>query len=183
MLNHAIFKCPLDGDIPDNMQRILFGMGCFWGVERCFWELQGVYRTAAGYAGGSLENPDYYTVCSGSTGHAEVVEVVYDPERITAEELLHVFWERHDPTQGMRQGNDRGTQYRSMIVSYTDEQYHEAVKTRDNYQQKLIANGHSEISTELLKDQIFYLAEDEHQQYLFKNPQGYCGLAGTGTCF
>lgn len=182
MTKHTIFNCDLEADIPDQSERILFGMGCFWGVERCFWQLTGVLRTAAGYAGGHTNDPDYPSVCSGNTRHAEVVEVVYDPGMISTSDLLKVFWERHDPTQGMRQGNDRGSQYRSLIVCYNEEQMQLAEKTRDMFQQQLDKNGLPSITTELMMDQTFYIAEEEHQQYLDKNPGGYCGLAGTGTC-
>jgi len=182
MSQHTIFNCPLDGPVPDSAQTIVFGMGCFWGVERCFWQLEGVLRTAAGYAGGSSKDPDYNQVCRGSTGHAEVVEVVYEPEIITTNDLLKVFWENHDPTQGMRQGNDRGSQYRSLLVCYSREQLRIAQETQAIYQQQLDKNDYGQITTEIMSDQIFYLAEDYHQQYLQKNPGGYCGLAGTGIC-
>lgn len=183
MIMHTIFQRPLEGDIPDNAERILVGMGCFWGVERCFWQLDGVYRTAAGYAGGTTDAPDYQQVCSGATGHAEVVEVIYFPEIISTEELLKVFWEKHDPTQGNRQGNDRGTQYRSMIVCYNEEQKQKAEASKQQYQEMLNRDGFPVITTEILSDQKFYLAEEYHQQYLDKKPDGYCGLGGTGTCF
>jgi len=182
MIKHTIFHCDLEGEISEQSERILFGMGCFWGVERCFWQLNGVLRTAAGYAGGHTNDPNYSKTCSGNTGHAEVVEVVYDPQIISTSELLKVFWEHHDPTQGMRQGNDRGSQYRSLIVCYNEEQMQLAEKTREIYQQQLDKNGLQTITTELLMGKTFYLAEEEHQQYLDKNPGGYCGLAGTGTC-
>ena len=183
MINHAIYNRPLDSVVPENFKKILFGMGCFWGVERCFWQLEGVYLTAAGYAGGTTDDPKYHDVCMGNTGHAEVVEVIYDPNVIATRELIEVFWEKHDPTQGMRQGNDLGTQYRSMVVSYSDEQHQIATETKEIFQQRLIDNGFSAISTEILDGATFYLAEEDHQQYLHKNPQGYCGLAGTGICF
>ena len=183
MNNHTIFNRPLDGDIPDNCYQIVFGMGCFWGVEKLFWSLDGVYRTAAGYAAGQTENPTYQQVCSGTTGHAEVVEVIYDPTIISTKDLLVVFWENHDPTQGMRQGNDRGSQYRSIIVCSNDEQCKLANETMTDFQRKLTDDGYQTISTEVERDKRFYLAEDDHQQYLHKNPQGYCGLSGTGTCF
>jgi len=182
MIEHAIFKCPIDGPIPDHAEKILFGMGCFWGVEKCFWQLDGVLRTAVGYAGGETEKPDYHAICSGNTGHAEVVEIVYDPKRITINELLTVFWENHDPTQGMRQGNDRGSQYRSLIGCYSEKQLQIAKVTRDNYQQQLQQNNFGAITTELVSELTFYFGEEYHQQYLHKNPDGYCGLAGTGTC-
>ncbi len=181
-MKHTIYNCELDGRIPDYAEKMLFGMGCFWGVERCFWQLKGVLRTAAGYAGGHTDNPNYPMICSGNTGHAEVVEVVYDPRIISTGELLKVFWERHDPTQGMRQGNDRGSQYRSLIICYNKEQMQLAETTRENYQQQLDKNGLQSITTEFMMEQTFYIAEEEHQQYLDKYPGGYCGLAGTGIC-
>ena len=165
---------------PDGMQRAMFGMGCFWGAERKFWQQPGVYATAVGYAGGFTPNPTYEEVCTGRTGHAEVVQVVFDPERITYPELLKVFWESHDPTQGMRQGNDVGTQYRSGIYAYTPEQRKQAEASRDAYQRMLSKAGYGPITTEILDAPEFYYAEDYHQQYLAKNPGGYCGLGGTG---
>ena len=183
MINHVIFNRPIDADLPNKTERILFAMGCFWGVEKCFWQLDGIYRTAVGYAGGSTENPDYQQVCTGMSGHAEVVEVIYYPEIISTKDLLKVFWENHDPTQGMRQGHDRGSQYRSMIICDTELQIQLAIESRDIYQQRLSEDGHATISTEIVAAQKFYLAEEYHQQYLYKNPQGYCGLGGTGTCF
>jgi len=182
-MNHTILNVPLVSDIPDNAKRVLFGMGCFWGVERLFWQLDGVYRTAAGYAGGVMENPDYRTVCSGTTGHTEVVEVVYFPDQISLNELLKVFWENHDPTQGNRQGNDVGSQYRSMITTYDPDQAQEALDSRNSYQAALTKSGYANITTELNSDQTFWIAEEYHQQYLDKNPNGYCGISGTGTCF
>ncbi len=161
----------------------IFGMGCFWGAERMFWRLDGVEATAAGYAGGHTPNPTYEEVCSGLTGHAEVVLVVYDPSIVSYEELLKVFWEGHDPTQGMRQGNDVGTQYRSVIYTHSDEQLAAAKRSRDRYSQRLGEHGYGEISTEIREAPPFYYAEDYHQQYLAKNPNGYCGIGGTGvTC-
>ncbi|MEL0069003.1 MAG: peptide-methionine (S)-S-oxide reductase MsrA [Gammaproteobacteria bacterium] len=182
-MNHTILNVPLVSDIPDNAKRVLFGMGCFWGVERLFWQLDGVYRTAAGYAGGVMENPDYRTVCSGTTGHTEVVEVVYFPDQISLNELLKVFWENHDPTQGHRQGNDVGSQYRSMITTYDPDQAQDALESRNSYQAALTKSGYGNITTELNSDQTFWIAEEYHQQYLDKNPNGYCGISGTGTCF
>jgi peptide-methionine (S)-S-oxide reductase len=155
-------------------------MGCFWGAERKFWQLAGVYSTAVGYAAGPTPNPTYREVCSGMTGHAEVVLVVFDPNKISYDELLKTFWENHDPTQGMRQGNDAGTQYRSGIYAYGDAQREAAERSRDAYQQKLTAAGFGSITTEILPAPEFYYAEDYHQQYLAKNPGGYCGLGGTG---
>lgn len=182
-MNHTLLNVPLDGDIPENAERILFGMGCFWRVERLFWQQQGIYRTSAGYAGGDMHEPDYRTVCSGTTGHAEVVEVVYFPDQISTEELLKVFWENHDPTQGNRQGNDVGSQYRSMITTFTEEQKQVAEATKSAYQSRLTADGRGAITTELNEGLSYWLGEEYHQQYLDKNPNGYCGLAGTGTCF
>lgn len=160
---------------------VLFGMGCFWGAERLFWSLPGVFTTAVGYAGGTTANPSYREVCSGRTGHAEVVRLLFDPARIAFTELLRRFWEGHDPTQGMRQGNDVGSQYRSLIACADAAQYRAALVSRDAYQQRLHAGGFGAISTGLLFElPPFYFAEDEHQQYLSKHPQGYCGLGGTG---
>ena len=171
---------PLRGPFPDGLQQALFGMGCFWGVERRFWQLDGVYTTAAGYAAGHTPNPTYREVCSGLTGHNEVVLVVFDPDRISYRELLQYFWEGHDPTQGMRQGNDLGTQYRSGIYTFSEEQAALAAASRDAYQQALSDAGLGRITTEILPAPAFYYAEDYHQQYLAKNPGGYCGLGGTG---
>jgi peptide-methionine (S)-S-oxide reductase len=158
----------------------MFGMGCFWGAERKFWQLPGVYTTAVGYSAGSTPNPTYREVCSGLTGHTEAVMVVFDPNIIKYEDLLKVFWENHDPTQGMRQGNDVGTQYRSGIYFYDDEQRRAAEASRERYQERLTAAGYGPITTEILPAHEFYYAEDYHQQYLAKNPDGYCGLGGTG---
>jgi len=165
---------------PSNMHRVIFGLGCFWGAERKFWNIEGVYTTAVGYAGGHTPNPSYQEVCSGMTGHNEVVLVVYDPAVASFENLLKVFWESHNPTQGMRQGNDRGTQYRSGIYYTEDTQGEQARLGLQNYQQKLSANGLDRITTEIQPAGEFYYAEDYHQQYLGKNPAGYCGLGGTG---
>ena len=168
---------------PAGLQQALFAMGCFWGAERKFWELNGVYSTAVGYAAGHTPNPTYREVCSGMTGHAEVVLVVFDPKTIGYDDLLKVFWENHDPTQGMRQGNDVGTQYRSGIYYHDDEQRRAAERSRDAFQTQLTAAGYGVITTEILPAPEFYYAEDYHQQYLAKNPDGYCGLGGTGvTC-
>ena len=164
----------------EHLQKAVFAMGCFWGVERRFWETEGVFTTAAGYAGGTTPDPDYKLVCSGSTGHAEVVLVVFDPAIISYEELLMVFWESHDPTQGMRQGNDVGTQYRSAIYTHGDEQDAAARQSLDNYQAELHKAGYGDITTEIRPMEKFWYAEDYHQQYLAKNPGGYCGLGGTG---
>ena len=163
------------------LAQVQFGMGCFWGAERAFWSVPGVVTTAVGYSGGGTPNPTYREVCSGQTGHAETVLVVYDPAKLTFEDLLKRFWESHDPTQGMRQGNDAGTQYRSAIYCESDAQYAAAIASRDAYQQRLIAAGKGEITTEIVYPAPpFHYAEDEHQQYLSKNPGGYCGLGGTG---
>jgi len=165
---------------PEGMQRAVFGMGCFWGAERLFWKLPGVYSTAVGYAGGQTKNPSYEEVCSGFTNHAEVVLVVFDPKAIAYEELLKTFWEGHDPTQGMRQGNDAGTQYRSTIYAYGKEHLAAAVKSKEMFQEALKKKGFGAITTEIREAPEFYYAEDYHQQYLGKNPNGYCGLGGTG---
>jgi len=165
---------------PEGMQRAVFGMGCFWGAERKFWQTPGVWATAVGYAGGITPNPTYEEVCSGLTGHTEVVLVVYDPREVSYEKLLAVFWESHDPTQGMRQGNDVGTQYRSGIYVYSPEQRKLAEASRDAYQRMLGKSGYGAITTEILDAPEFYYAEDYHQQYLAKNPWGYCGIGGTG---
>lgn len=165
---------------PEGTQMALFGMGCFWGAERKFWTLKGVYSTQVGYAGGYTPNPTYKEVCSGKTGHAEVVRVVYQPERISFEELLKVFWENHDPTQGMRQGNDHGSQYRSAIYPTSAEHMGAALRSQEDYQKVLSEHGFGLITTDIREGQTFYYAEDYHQQYLSKNPGGYCGLGGTG---
>jgi peptide-methionine (S)-S-oxide reductase len=176
---HHVLGTPLDGAFA-GMERAMFGMGCFWGAERKLWEHEGVHSTAVGYAGGFTPNPTYEEVCTGSTGHAEVVRVVFDPRKTSYESLLRAFWENHDPTQGMRQGNDVGTQYRSAIYWYSDEQRRAAEASRDRFQQALAAAGHGAITTEIREAGEFYFAEDYHQQYLAKNPRGYCGLGGTG---
>ena len=165
---------------PDGLQRAHFGMGCFWGAERTFWELPGVYSTAVGYQGGPTPNPDYHEVCSGRTGHAEVVLVVFDPDAIGYATLLAAFWEGHDPTQGMRQGNDVGTQYRSAIYTMGDRQHRLATESCDRFQGELTRAGYGAITTEIVEAPPFYYAEEYHQQYLAKNPGGYCGLGGTG---
>jgi len=165
----------------DGLQQIIVGMGCFWGAEKKFWQLEGVYTTAVGYAAGLTPNPSYEEVCSGKTGHNEVVLVVYDPEKISTEQLLKTFWESHDPTQGMQQGNDRGTQYRSGIYIFNEDQRKTAEATCGFFQQALAKKGYGQITTEILDAPEFYYAEDYHQQYLAKNPNGYCGLGGTGT--
>lgn len=177
---HFVNGHRLEPPFPAELARAMFGMGCFWGAERKFWELPGVYSTAVGYAAGHTPNPTYREVCTGMTGHAEVVLVVFDPKAIRYEDLLKVFWENHDPTQGMRQGNDVGTQYRSGIYYFDEGQQRAAETSRDAYQKVLSAAGHSPITTEILPAPEFYYAEDYHQQYLAKNPGGYCGLGGTG---
>jgi peptide-methionine (S)-S-oxide reductase len=165
------------------LQQALFGMGCFWGAERRFWETAGVYTTAVGYAGGYTPNPTYQEVCSGMTGHNEVVLVVFDPEKVSYDTLLQEFWQAHDPTQGMRQGNDVGTQYRSGIYYFSEEQQARALASREQYQQALLQAGRGMITTEIVAAPDFYYAEEYHQQYLAKNPGGYCGLGGTGVAF
>ena len=177
---HFVNGAPMQPPFPEGMQHAVFGMGCFWGVERKFWQLPGVYTTAVGYAAGFTPNPSYEEVCSGQTGHNEVVLVVFDPSAISYEELLTVFWEGHDPTQGMRQGNDRGTQYRSGIYTFSNEQEAAARSSMESFQQALRDAGYGEITTEIETAGPFYYAEDYHQQYLAKNPGGYCGLGGTG---
>ena len=177
---HFVNGHALEPPFPDHLQTAMFGLGCFWGAERKFWELDGVFTTAVGYAAGHTPNPTYREVCGGMTAHNEVVLVIYDPKRTRYETLLQVFWESHDPTQGMRQGNDVGTQYRSGIYTYDDEQKKLAIAARDAYQQRLNAAGFGPITTEILQAPTFYYAEDYHQQYLAKNPGGYCGLGGTG---
>ncbi|MBL3528483.1 MAG: peptide-methionine (S)-S-oxide reductase MsrA [gamma proteobacterium endosymbiont of Lamellibrachia anaximandri] len=180
---HFVNGNPLAGPFPEGMEFAMFGLGCFWGAERRFWELPGVYSTAVGYAAGFTPNPTYDEVCSGKTGHNEVVRVVFDPALLSYETLLKHFWESHDPTQGMRQGNDAGTQYRSGIYTYSKTQLAEAEKTQALFQTALTAAGGAEITTEILPAPEFYFAEDYHQQYLAKNPRGYCGLGGTGVSF
>ncbi len=177
---HAVLDAPLEGPWPEGAQVALFGMGCFWGAERKFWEAPGVISTAVGYAAGYTPNPTYQEVCSGLTGHNEVVLVVFDPERTSYEEMLRIFWDNHDPTQGMRQGNDVGTQYRSGIYYHDDDQRRAAEASKKLFQAELAAAGYGEITTEILPAPDFHYAEDYHQQYLAKNPMGYCGLGGTG---
>ena len=167
-------------EVPEGMETAVFGMGCFWGVERLFWQVPGVRSTAVGYAGGHTPNPTYEEVCSGRTGHNEVVRVIHDPSRVSYDDLLRIFWEGHDPTQGMRQGNDRGTQYRSGIYVASEAQRRAAEASRDAYAERLRARGYGAITTEIVDAPAFYFAEDYHQQYLAKNPGGYCGLGGTG---
>jgi peptide-methionine (S)-S-oxide reductase len=177
---HAVLGTPLKPPFPDGFQQVVVGMGCFWGAERVFWQAPGVYTTAVGYAGGYTPNPTYEEVCSGSTGHTEVVLVVFDPAKTSYEDILRLFWENHDPTQGMRQGNDVGTQYRSAIYVAGDAQRAAAEASRAAYSERLRAAGYPDITTEVADAGAFYYAEDYHQQYLHKNPWGYCGLGGTG---
>jgi peptide-methionine (S)-S-oxide reductase len=178
--SHFVNGAPLGPPFPEGSALALFGMGCFWGAERKFWQTPGVVSTSVGYAGGFTPNPTYEEVCSGLTGHAEVVQVVFDPAAVSYEELLRLFWEGHDPTQGMRQGNDVGTQYRSAIYTYGEEQRRAAEASRDAYQKALDASRHGSITTEIREAPEYYYAEDYHQQYLGKNPNGYCGVGGTG---
>jgi len=177
---HFVNQHRLTPPFPDGLQRALFGMGCFWGAEKKFWSVPGVYSTAVGYAGGHTPNATYREVCTGMTGHNEVVLVVFDPKVVAYDDLLKVFWENHDPTQGMRQGNDTGTQYRSGIYYFDEAQQRAAERTRDAFQGRLKASGYGAITTEIVPAPDFYYAEDYHQQYLHKNPGGYCGLGGTG---
>jgi peptide-methionine (S)-S-oxide reductase len=180
---HYVNGARLAEPFPEGLERAIFGMGCFWGAEKKFWQLPGVYSTAVGYAAGFTPNPTYREVCSGMTGHNEVVLVVFDPRKVSYDTLLKTFWEDHDPTQGMRQGNDVGTQYRSGIYYVNDAQRGAAERSREAYQERLRASGHGRITTEILPAPAFYYAEEYHQQYLAKNPDGYCGLGGTGvTC-
>jgi peptide-methionine (S)-S-oxide reductase len=177
---HFVNGARLEPPFPDGTERALFALGCFWGAERAFWQRPGVVSTAVGYAGGFTPNPTYRDVCSGLTGHAEAVLVVFDPTHVSYEDLLRLFWESHDPTQGMRQGHDVGTQYRSAIYYFDDAQRDAALRSREAYQDKLSAAGYGAITTEIAPAPAFYYAEEYHQQYLAKNPEGYCGLGGTG---
>ena len=180
---HFMNGNPLSLSVPEGMEEAMFGMGCFWGVERMFWKIPGVWSTMVGYAGGYTENATYEDVCTGKTGHNEVVRIVFDPAVVSYEELLKTFWEGHDPTQGMRQGNDRGTQYRSGIYTYNEHQASSAAETKAMFGPKLLSAGLGAITTEIMPAPVFYFAEDYHQQYLAKNPAGYCGIGGTGvTC-
>ncbi|KMW56445.1 Peptide methionine sulfoxide reductase MsrA [Candidatus Rhodobacter oscarellae] len=180
---HFVNGRALKAPIPAGFEQAMFGMGCFWGVERMFWKLEGVWMTAVGYAGGYTPNATYEEVCDGKSGHNEVVHLVFDPSVISYEQLLRVFWEGHDPTQGMRQGNDMGTQYRSGIYTYSEAQSAAAQRAKTDFQPRLTASGYGDITTEILPAPEFYYAEDFHQQYLAKNPAGYCGIGGTGvTC-
>ena len=177
---HHVFDRPLSLEVPEGLEVAVFAMGCFWGVERLFWQVPGVWLTMAGYGGGYTPNPTYEEVCTGRTGHTEVVRIVFDPAEVTYQELLKLFWEGHDPTQGMRQGNDRGTQYRSAIHAQNAAQLAAAEQSRDAFQPRLNAKGFGPITTEIAKGAAFYPAEEYHQQYLSKNPNGYCGIGGTG---
>jgi peptide-methionine (S)-S-oxide reductase len=177
---HEVLKTPMEPPFPEGLEVAVFGMGCFWGAERKFWQVPGVYSTAVGYAGGTTPNPTYREVCSGMTGHTEVVEVVFDPKKVTYDALLKVFWENHDPTQGMRQGNDVGTQYRSAIYATSDAQKRAATASKDAFQDALVKQRYGVITTEIADAGPFYFAEGYHQQYLEKNPDGYCGIGGTG---
>jgi peptide-methionine (S)-S-oxide reductase len=180
---HFVNQSSLTAQPKTNQQQLLLGLGCFWGAERLFWQLDGVLSTSVGYAGGYTPNPTYEEVCTGKTGHTEVVRVVFDERVISLEQLLSVFWEKHDPTQGMRQGNDLGTQYRSAVYTYSQEQQNAAEKSKLQYQQALHEEQRSSITTEIQSAGPYYFAETYHQQYLAKNPNGYCGLGGTGICF
>jgi peptide-methionine (S)-S-oxide reductase len=177
---HAVLGTPIEGPVPDGFEVAVFGLGCFWGDEKMFWELPGVYSTSVGYAGGITPNPTYEETCTGRTGHAEVVRVVFDPSNITYDELLTTFWEAHNPTQGMRQGNDIGSQYRSILLTVNDEQQAAAERSRDAYQKALTAKGYGEITTSIVPLGEYYYAEDYHQQYLHKVPNGYCPIHATG---
>ncbi|MDN3608321.1 peptide-methionine (S)-S-oxide reductase MsrA [Vibrio ostreicida] len=179
---HFVNQSTLTEKPAQGQEEILFGMGCFWGAERLFWQIEGVVSTSVGYSGGFTKNPTYEEVCSGLTGHTEVVRVVFETEAVNLEQLLKVFWERHNPTQGMRQGNDLGTQYRSAIYVFSDEQYQTAILSQSQYQ-ALLNTATSNITTEIAPANHYYFAETYHQQYLAKNPNGYCGLSGTGVCF
>jgi len=177
---HYVHKRPIAGPFQDSLEGISLGLGCFWGAEKKFWNQDGVYTTAVGYSGGYTRNPVYDEVCSGLTGHSEVVRVIYNPKKITLKHILSIFWESHDPTQGMRQGNDSGSQYRSAIYCYDKKQLKDALFSKNLYQKQLKTYGHGEITTEVTLNKEFFYAEDYHQQYLAKNPNGYCGLGGTG---
>jgi len=183
MPNHFVSNNPISPPFPDHLQQALFGLGCYWGAERKFWQQSGVFSTAVGFTGGTLDNPTYKDVCTGETGHNEVVLVIFDPSIICYQQLLIIFWESHNPTQGMRQGNDTGTQYRSGVYTFDDLQQQQALKSKDHYQTKLTNSGFDLITTEILNAATFYYAADDHQQYLAKNPQGYCGLGGVGIKF
>jgi peptide-methionine (S)-S-oxide reductase len=182
-VTHTVLKTPIDEAVPAGLEEAVFGAGCFWGVERKFWKIPGVHTTSVGYAGGNRQFPSYQQVCSGATGHAEVVRVVFDPKKVSYNDLLRVFWENHDPTQGNRQGNDVGTQYRSVIFTHSPEQREAALASKAAYEARLAERGYGKITTEIADAPPYYLAEEYHQQYLDKNPNGYCGIGGTGvTC-
>jgi len=181
--SHAVLDTPLEGGEPDRYEVAVMGLGCFWGEEQTFWQVPGVWSTSVGYAGGATPHPTYEEVCSGRTGHAEVVRIVFDPAKVGYDDLLRVFWEAHDPTQGMRQGNDRGTQYRSVILTTTPEQQAAAETSRDAYQLQMTKAGYGEITTSILPLDEYYYAEEYHQQYLVKNPGGYCPLHATGVTY
>jgi len=180
---HLVLGTPIETEVPEGHAEAVFGLGCFWGEEKTFWQIPGVWSTSVGYAGGHTPNPTYEEVCSGRTGHAEVVRVVYDPAVVSFEQLLKTFWENHDPTQGMRQGNDRGTQYRSVIYTTTDEQLEAAERSRERYQQTMTTRGYGAITTVIAPLKDYWYAEDYHQQYLVKNPFGYCPLHATGVAY
>jgi len=180
---HFVNGHRLEPPFPDGMERALFSMGCFWGAEKIFWQQKGVYSTAVGYTGGFTQNPSYEEVCTGMTGHSEAVHIVFDPQTVNYEQLLILFWEGHDPTQGMRQGNDKGTQYRSGIYTFSEEQKNLAEASMQNYAAVLLAKNYGTITTEVKHASDFYYADNNHQQYLAKNPQGYCGLGGSGVCY
>jgi len=180
---HFVTGNPIVPPFPANLEEALFGLGCFWGAERKFWQLSGVFSTAVGYSGGYTPNPTYNEVCSGLTGHNEVVKVIYDPALVSYSVLLRLFWVSHNPTQGMRQGNDIGTQYRSGIYTYSQEQLNQAIESKKNYQHQITQAGFLQITTEIMPASTFYYAEDYHQQYLAKEPMGYCGLGGLGVAF
>jgi peptide-methionine (S)-S-oxide reductase len=177
---HLVLGNPVETDPPEGFETVVVGLGCFWGEEKTFWEVPGVWSTSVGYAGGVTPNPTYEEVCTGRTGHAEVVRIIFDPEKVSFQQLLQVFWENHDPTQGMRQGNDRGSQYRSIILTTTQDQQKLAEESRDHYQEKMTAAGYGQITTAIQPLGDYYYAEDYHQQYLVKNPYGYCPLHATG---
>ncbi len=180
---HTVTGHPIAPPFPENTAMAMFGLGCFWGAERKFWQYPKIFSTAVGYSGGLTPNPTYEEVCTGLTGHNEVVRVIYDPASVSYGELLKLFWQAHNPTQGMQQGNDKGTPYRSGIYTYNQAQWDEAVASKEQYQHNLIQSGFGQITTEIMPAKEFYYAEDYHQQYLAKNPQGYCGLGGLGVCF
>jgi peptide-methionine (S)-S-oxide reductase len=180
---HAVLGTPIEAEVPDGFEEVVVGLGCFWGEEKTFWEVPGVWSTSVGYAGGHTPNPTYEEVCTGRTGHAEVVRVIYDPAKVSFEDLLKVFWENHDPTQGMRQGNDIGSQYRSVIFTTTPEQQAAAEASRETYQKAMTAKGYGEITTAIAPLREYYFAEDYHQQYLIKVPGGYCPIHATGVSY